>query len=85
MIAGGWDALFGHASADAQMYAVVLNFVAGGLVWALFYNWLYGRVAGVKKIMPTISMMGIIFFTTTAAAAGRENWCRSASCSASPC
>ncbi len=73
MIAGGWDALFGHASADAQMYAVVLNFVAGGLVWALFYNWLYGRVAGVKKIMPTISMMGIIFFTTTAAAAGREN------------
>ena len=32
-----------------------------------------GRVAGVKKIMPTISMMGIIFFTTTAAAAGREN------------
>lgn len=73
MIAGGWDALFGQASADAQMYAVVLNFVAGGLVWALFYNWLYGRVAGVKKIMPTISMMGIIFFTTTAAAAGREN------------
>ncbi|SUX74848.1 Uncharacterised protein [Citrobacter freundii] len=73
MVTGGWDALFGHASADAQMYAVVLNFVAGGLVWALFYNWLYGRVAGVKKIMPTISMMGIIFFTTTAAAAGREN------------
>lgn len=73
MIAGGWDALFGHASAEAQMYAVVLNFVAGGLVWALFYNWLYGRVAGVKKVMPTISMMGIIFFTTTAAAAGRDN------------
>jgi len=73
MIAGGWDALFGHASAEAQMYAVVLNFVAGGLVWALFYNWLYGRVAGVKKVMPTISMMGIIFFTTAAAAAGRDN------------
>lgn len=73
MLTGGWDTLFGSASADAQMYAVVLNFVAGGIIWALFYNWLYGRVAGVKKIMPTISMMGIIFFTTTAAAAGRDN------------
>ena len=73
MIAGGWDSLFGSASADAQMYAVVLNFVAGGIIWALFYNWLYGRVDGVKKVMPTISMMGIIFFTTTAAAAGRDN------------
>lgn len=71
MSAGGWNTLF--ASAEAQMYAVVVNFVAGGLVWALFYNWLYGRVEGIKKIMPTISMIGIIFFTTTAAAAGRDN------------
>ncbi len=73
MSAGGWDSLFGNTSADAQMYAVVLNFVTGGIVWSVFYNWLYSRVEGIKKIMPAISMIGIIFFTTTAAAAGRDN------------
>ena len=73
MSSGGWDYLFDNASADVQMYAVVLNFVTGGIVWALFYNWLYSRVEGILKIMPTISMIGIIFFTTTAAAAGRDN------------
>lgn len=73
MIAGGWDSLFGSAGADVQMYAVVINFVAGGIVWALFYNWLHGRTPVVQKVMPTISMIGIIFFTTTAAAAGREH------------
>ncbi|EHB7663106.1 TPA: bile acid:sodium symporter family protein [Escherichia coli] len=73
MSAGGWDSLFGNTSAEVQMYAVVLNFVTGGIVWSVFYNWLYSRVEGIKKIMPTISMIGIIFFTTTAAAAGRDN------------
>ncbi|MCU5774819.1 bile acid:sodium symporter family protein [Erwiniaceae bacterium BAC15a-03b] len=73
MIAGGWDQLFADASADSQMYAVVLNFAAGGIIWALFYNWLHSRSAKVQIMMPTLSMMGIIFFTTTAAAAGRDN------------
>ncbi|WP_318388329.1 bile acid:sodium symporter family protein [Enterobacter sp.] len=73
MLAGGWDTLFGTASADAQMYGVVANFAAGGIVWALFYNWLHSRSPNVQKYMPTVSMIGIIFFTTTAAAAGRDN------------
>jgi len=73
MLAGGWNTLFSTASTETQMYAVVLNFVAGGVIWALFYNWIYDRVDSVKKIMPVISMTGIIFFTTTAAAAGRDN------------
>ncbi|CNI76676.1 transporter%2C sodium/bile acid symporter family [Yersinia frederiksenii] len=73
MIFGGWDRLFETASVDTQMLAVVANFFAGGIIWSLFYNWLTTKSDKVLLAMPKISMMGIIFFTTTAAAAGRDN------------
>lgn len=73
MVFGGWDRQFEAASSDAQMLAVVANFFAGALIWSLFYTWLTTKSDKVKQVMPKISMMGIIFFTTTAAAAGRDN------------
>ncbi|HEY0207952.1 bile acid:sodium symporter family protein [Acerihabitans sp.] len=73
MVFGGWDRQFEAASADAQMLAVVANFFAGAIIWSLFYNWLTTKSDKVKQVMPKVSMMGIIFFTTTAAAAGRDN------------
>lgn len=73
MVFGGWDRQFEAASADAQMLAVVANFFAGAIIWSLFYTWLTTKSDKVKQVMPKISMMGIIFFTTTAAAAGRDN------------
>ncbi|MFV0547798.1 MAG: bile acid:sodium symporter family protein [Limnobaculum xujianqingii] len=73
MIAGGWGSLIEPMSADNQMMMVVVNFVAGGIIWSVFYNWIHRKFSSVEKIMPTISMLGIIFFTTTAAAAGRDN------------
>lgn len=73
MIFGGWENLFGNTSKQAQELAVLLNFIAGGVIWSLFYTWLTENNASIKPFMPKISMLGIIFFTTTAAAAGRDN------------
>ena len=73
MAFGGWNSLFESASADAQMFAVVANFFAGGIIWSLFYNWLTQQKPKIQSYMPKVSMIGIIFFTTTAAAAGRDN------------
>lgn len=73
MIFGGWDSLFGSASKEGQDLAVLVNFIAGGIIWSLFYTWLTDTYVNVKSFMPRISMLGIIFFTTTAAAAGRDN------------
>lgn len=73
MVTGGWGSLIEPMSADNQMMMVVVNFVAGGIIWSVFYNWLLRQKPGIEKIMPTVSMLGIIFFTTTAAAAGRDN------------
>ncbi|GKX50755.1 bile acid:sodium symporter family protein [Budvicia aquatica] len=70
---GGWGSLIEPMSAENQMMMIVVNFVAGGIIWSVFYNWLLRKKPGIEKIMPTISMLGIIFFTTTAAAAGRDN------------
>ncbi len=55
------------------MFAVVANFFAGGIIWSLFYNWLTQQKPKIQSYMPKVSMIGIIFFTTTAAAAGRDN------------
>ncbi len=73
MIFGGWHRLFDSASANSQMVAVVVNFFAGAIIWSVLYSWLTGKSEKIKRAMPVISMIGIIFFTTTAAAAGRDN------------
>lgn len=73
MSVGGWDALFGGLTGEMQGIAILLNFIAGAIIWSLFYTWLTQRSARVKPFMPKISMLGIIFFTTTAAAAGRDS------------
>lgn len=56
---------------EAQMYAVVVNFCGWrSLVWRCLPTGCISRVEGIKKIMPIIRMIGIIFTTTAAAGGG---------------
>ncbi len=49
------------------------GFFAGAIIAGIVYNWLHGKFLMLDKIMPLISMFGIIYFTTVTTAAGREN------------
>jgi BASS family bile acid:Na+ symporter len=48
-------------------------FFAGAIIAGIVYNFLYRQFPTLDKIMPLISMIGIIYFTTVTTAAGREN------------
>lgn len=49
------------------------GFFAGAVIFGVLYNFLYRKFPSLDKIMPLISMFGIIYFTTVTTAAGREN------------
>jgi bile acid:Na+ symporter, BASS family len=49
------------------------DFFAGAIITGVLYNFLYQKFPKLDKIMPLISMFGIIYFTTVTTAAGREN------------
>lgn len=73
MFFGGWDALFANASQGLKITGTLSIYFALGIVWSLIYTWLTDLIPKVKQVMPAVSMVGIIFFTTTAAASGRDN------------
>jgi BASS family bile acid:Na+ symporter len=52
---------------------VLSGFIAGAVVAGFVYNWLNKNFPIIDKIMPYISMFGIIYFTTVTTAAGRDN------------
>jgi len=49
------------------------GFFAGAIIAGVVYNFLFNKFPSLDKIMPLISMFGIIYFTTVTTAAGREN------------
>jgi bile acid:Na+ symporter, BASS family len=49
------------------------GFFAGAVIAGVTYYILYNRFSALDKIMPLISMFGIIYFTTVTTAAGRDN------------
>lgn len=49
------------------------GFFAAAVIVGVVYNFSYNRFPTLDKIMPLISMFGIIYFTTVTTAAGREN------------
>lgn len=48
-------------------------FFAGAVIAGIVYHFLYDQFPTMDKIMPLVSMIGIIYFTTVTTAAGREN------------
>ncbi len=73
MLFGGWQALFANSSAGMQTLGNLLNFLAAGYIWSNIYTLLVKQLPVISDLMPAVSMVGIIFFTTTAAAGGRDN------------
>jgi BASS family bile acid:Na+ symporter len=51
----------------------MIGFFAGAVLAGVLYNFLYRRFPKLDKVMPLISMFGIIYFTTVTTAAGRDN------------
>jgi len=49
------------------------GFFAGAVIAGVVYNFLHRNFPSLDKIMPLISMVGIIYFTTVTTAAGRDN------------
>jgi BASS family bile acid:Na+ symporter len=49
------------------------GFFAGAVIAGVGYNFLQQRFPRLDKLMPLISMFGIIYFTTVTTAAGRDN------------
>jgi BASS family bile acid:Na+ symporter len=67
-------ALQQNATDPAWQQSIELSgFLAGAVVAGVLYHLLSLRVAALDKIMPYISMFGIIYFTTVTTAAGRDN------------
>lgn len=73
MLAGGWQTLFGNLQGNARSIAGLTNFFAAGILWAYVYTYFTNIWPKISDLMPAVSMTGIIFFTTTAAANGRDN------------
>jgi BASS family bile acid:Na+ symporter len=49
------------------------GFLAGAVIAGVLYHLLWKNFRSIDKIMPYISMFGIIYFTTVTTAAGRDN------------
>lgn len=59
---------------EAMLQSANLSgFFAGAVLVGIGYNFLHTRFPLLDKIMPLISMFGIIYFTTVTTAAGRDN------------
>jgi BASS family bile acid:Na+ symporter len=52
------------------------GFFAGACIAGIVYHWVYNRWKTIDKVMPLISMFGIVYFTTVTTAAGRDNLLR---------
>ena len=52
---------------------ILSAFFAGAIIAGVVYNFLYNNFPKVDKIMPLVSMFGIIYFTAITTATGREN------------
>ncbi|MGC4074099.1 MAG: bile acid:sodium symporter family protein [Nibricoccus sp.] len=80
---GGWQMLqnaLTPVATDPSSYGPavlktigVLGFFMAAVVAGVLYNLVVTRVPRIEKLMPALSMAGIIYFTTVTTAAGRDN------------
>lgn len=70
----GW---FANNLPEAGLQSVsMFSFFAGAVLAGVLYHQFYRFYPGIDKLMPYISMFGIIYFTTVTTAAGRDNLLR---------
>lgn len=56
-----------------QQSIILSGFFAGAVIAGVLYHLLYINFPKIDKMMPVVSMFGIIYFTTVTTAAGRDN------------
>jgi bile acid:Na+ symporter, BASS family len=69
---GGWSYVVEMTGEDAAKYVVLIGFLLGAIVVGAIYHILRRMVPVIPKLMPTISMLGIVYVTTVTVAAGRD-------------
>jgi BASS family bile acid:Na+ symporter len=70
---GGWNWLSSQLGADTLQILELGSFAAGAVVFGAAYHAVVSGFKGVERLMPLVSMAGIVYFTTVTTAAGREN------------
>ena len=69
---GGWDYLAGALGDRALQFASLAGYLMGAVVAGVVYHGLKRRFSTIVRLMPTLSMLGIVYVTTVTVAAGRE-------------
>jgi BASS family bile acid:Na+ symporter len=69
---GGWTWLRDTTPSTLAEGVGVVGFAFGGLIAGVVYHHIVRRLPAVERAMPVLSMFGIVYFTTVATAAGRE-------------
>lgn len=66
---GIWTLAFGEAALAMEL----VGFLYGAVAFGVLYHHLVRRVPRIEKLMPVLSMAGIVYFTTITTAAGCDN------------
>jgi len=70
---GGWTWFAARFNPEALLALELMSFAIGAIVFGVAYHLLARRFSAIDRIMPLVSMAGIVYFTTVTTAAGREN------------
>jgi BASS family bile acid:Na+ symporter len=73
LIAGGWEFLQKQFSPDVLTGISLGGFLLGAFVIGVVYHALTKRLAWLDGLMPTLSIVGILYVTAMTTAAGNEN------------
>ena len=73
MLVGGWNMLDARLPPASMTILELINFLSGALVVGMLYYHLNKVLPHVHKLMPILSMFGIVYFTLVTTAASRDN------------
>jgi BASS family bile acid:Na+ symporter len=70
---GGWRFLKAVAPGSLLTGLGILGFLLAAVLAGVTYHFVALRVTALSRLMPVLSMAGIVYFTTVTTAAGRDN------------
>ena len=76
ILSGGGAALRVSTSVEVFEWLIVVAFVLGAVVLGVLYHHATKQFPALPRLMPVLSMFGIVYFTMVTTAAGRDNLLR---------
>ncbi|QDH79005.1 bile acid:sodium symporter family protein [Echinicola soli] len=70
---GLWQAFVDMTTAETLQSIEILSFFMGAVVFGVVYHLCTHQIKRLDRLMPYVSMFGIVYFTTVTTAAGRDN------------